>query len=452
MELYEDYYCILESRHSEVTGSSIILTAKNKKTTENSIMIDRGMFQELEYLNRNFDLENNINKLIGVIVTHAHLDHVGGLPYLIQQGYNGKFYATNETKLQLETSFTFKGFKSFYKKGLMPYYSEEDINQTKEMIEGCNYNKVIKINDNFSFMLLGNSHILGAAMVLVLVSCDGHMKQPFLFTGDYKESNTLFKPAPIPNWVKKLDNLIVISESTYGIEERKYGDNDDIVKNVACALNNGKTALINSIAGRFPQILYDFKLGQDLGNLSTKYKIYVDSPCGIKQLINHEAILGNFFIPQNFHLLDKKSRKEILLDNSPKIIIATSAGTSNFYMNNSINDPNWIIYFTNHLTPGSKSYNLVNSTEYTNIFYTGKYSGHGRFQEFANLISNFNVKILFANHGESQNRLEFLDEMYKLFDLDYAENLDSSKKYKINSSGIVKTIFYEEIMKSKMAI
>ncbi len=449
MELNNNFYHILESRHSEVTGSCNILTTHFPDNSEKSIMIDYGMFQEPKYVELNFNMEHNISKLIGVVLTHNHLDHVGKVACLPQQGYDRKIYTTYETKIQMETSFSFKNSKSFYRKGLMPYCSREDIINTMEMVEACKYNKVIKIDENFSIMLLGNSHMLGAAMILVLVSYPGYVPYSFLFTGDYKEKNILFKSPRIPSWVKKLKNLIIISESTYGIEE-KENSKDDTIEKIISSLNEGKIALINSIAGRFPQILYELKLAQDSGLLSTKYKICIDSKIGIKQLINHINILGNFFLPENLHFISKISRKELLEDDSPKIILASSTGTSPLYMERAVNNPKWIIYFTNHIAPESKAYNLVNSKEYTNVFWTGKYSGHGRFQEFVRLFSKFNITGLFANHGTFQNKRDFINEMSNLFDLEFAEELDNSKKYKINDSGIIQII--SGIEQQKIAI
>lgn len=85
-----------------VTGSSYLLTGKNGET----ILIDLGMFQGVEdesALNvapLSFDAKN----LKGVLLTHAHLDHCGRLPLLVQEGFQGKIYTTEATKEITEIS------------------------------------------------------------------------------------------------------------------------------------------------------------------------------------------------------------------------------------------------------------------------------------------------------------------------------------------------------------
>src|SRR5579859_711384 len=83
-----------------VTGSSYFLS----DDTDNGILIDFGMFQETsEISQRNaVPLPIDPKHIIGVVVTHAHLDHCGRLPLLIRMGYYGKIYMTEPTKMIVE--------------------------------------------------------------------------------------------------------------------------------------------------------------------------------------------------------------------------------------------------------------------------------------------------------------------------------------------------------------
>ena len=79
----------------EVTGSKHIFEINGR-----SYMIDCGAFQgkraESDEKNRNFEIP--VDKIDAVILTHAHYDHVGLLPLLVKQGYNGNIYATPATR------------------------------------------------------------------------------------------------------------------------------------------------------------------------------------------------------------------------------------------------------------------------------------------------------------------------------------------------------------------
>ena len=80
----------------EVTGSKhLIITDSGKK-----ILLDCGMFQgkgmETDAANRNLGFEPS--EIDYVLVSHAHIDHTGLIPYIYKNGFNGKVICTPATK------------------------------------------------------------------------------------------------------------------------------------------------------------------------------------------------------------------------------------------------------------------------------------------------------------------------------------------------------------------
>ena len=100
-----DFLVELTTKQREVTGSENLLRFNDRDNKQNLLLIDCGMLQEINV--NTFSIENcifdfNVKHLKGVFITHAHNDHVGKLPFLIKEGYEGKIYMSKETALFLE--------------------------------------------------------------------------------------------------------------------------------------------------------------------------------------------------------------------------------------------------------------------------------------------------------------------------------------------------------------
>jgi metallo-beta-lactamase family protein len=199
-----------------VTGSKYLLEGAGLR-----LLIDCGMFQGTKNLRlRNWNaLPVPIDKLDGVILTHAHLDHSGYLPVLARMGYRGPIYCTSGTrdlcevmlrdsaKLQEEEA-DFANRHGFSKHHpALPLYTLKDAEDTIRLLVPRDFDVPMMLNDHACFRLLPAGHILGAASVVLCM--EGKV---IAFSGDLGRPRDPIMRAPMP--LAHADYLIV--ESTYG--------------------------------------------------------------------------------------------------------------------------------------------------------------------------------------------------------------------------------------------
>ena len=206
-----------------VTGSKFLLEHDGKQ-----VLIDCGLFQGPKELRlRNWaPTPIDVKTLNAVVLTHAHIDHTGGLPRLISQGYRGPIFSTGGTRdlcgLLLPDSARIQEEEARYanKEGYsrhspaLPLYSEADARRALELFETFAYGRAREIVPGILLTFVPAGHILGSAIcVFDLLSS----KQRVVFSGDLGRYN-----APIlrdPMAVESATTLI--AESTYGDRAHK---------------------------------------------------------------------------------------------------------------------------------------------------------------------------------------------------------------------------------------
>ena len=267
---------------STVTGSKTLLNTKDKQ-----ILIDCGLFQgykNLRALNWTafpFDAQ----KLDAVVLTHAHLDHSGALPLLVNQGYRGPIYATPATidlcnillldsaKLQQEEAdFANRHHTTKYEVAL-PLYTISEAKRALRFLKPIDFNQATSMAPGISLRLKPAGHILGASSAEV--TAEG---KTILFSGDLGRPNDPIMHAPAPIG----DADYIVAESTYG--DRIHGSTDptnalgDAIKRTA---ERGGIVLIPSFAvGRAQEILlaiYRLKMTKAIPNLP----VFLNSPMAI---------------------------------------------------------------------------------------------------------------------------------------------------------------------------
>ena len=185
----------------EVGRSSLLLETPNSK-----ILIDCGLSPEpairgADANNGNKDVNKafpyldsanlSINELDAVVITHAHMDHIGFVPYLFKYGYEGPVYCTPPTR-DLAALLLSDYVKLSQRVGGTPLYDEKDIRKMLMHTITRDYGEVTNITDELKLTYHNAGHILGSATVHLHV---GEGMYNIVHTGDMKYGFTrLYDP------------------------------------------------------------------------------------------------------------------------------------------------------------------------------------------------------------------------------------------------------------------
>lgn len=312
-----------------VTGSNFLLMdIKNNL----KILIDCGFFQgpaNLEKMNREaFPFEPA--QIDFLLITHAHLDHIGRIPKLIRDGFKGTIYSTAPTKEISEYSF-FDSLNLQNKENEEILFTEEDIKKALSLWKTIDYGQEFSLGE-YLVVAKDAGHILGSTMWQI--SRNG---RKITFTGDLGNSpSTLLKDTESLGQTNYL-----VMESVYG--DRNHEDKDarrglleDVIEETM--KKNGTLMIPAFSIERTQQILYEIE-GMMENSRIPLVPVFLDSPFGIevtkiykkysKYLNDNVRKLiesGNeiFQFPQLQMTLSTEQSKAIFKANPRKIIIAGS--------------------------------------------------------------------------------------------------------------------------------
>lgn len=270
---------------SEVTGSKYLL-----KIDHYNLLVDCGMFQgkrKLRDLNWS-ELPIKPQEINAVIITHAHTDHTGYLPRLIRLGYENPVYCTAATadlmhlmlmdaaKFQVEDA-EFAKKKGYSKhKNPEPLFTQEDVERIQPMTRTASFEETIQITDQIAVTFYNAGHVLGAAIVEIILTGDTEIKK-IVFSGDLGRYNDplLFPPKTIDY----ADVLFV--ESTYGDKTIKQTDRNDIIELMNETFEKDGNLIVPAFAVGRTQTLLMYLKNVMMTKEIPIVKIVVDSPMAI---------------------------------------------------------------------------------------------------------------------------------------------------------------------------
>ena len=269
-----------------VTGSKYLIDLGDFE-----FLVDCGLFQGGRKLRElNWDkFPMPLNDLEAVVLTHAHLDHIGYLPRLVQQGFKGPIYCTEATaelaKILLLDSGKLQEEEAEYarKKGYsrhenpQPLYTKADAEAVFPQFVPKPFEHPFFIHPAVTVTFFHAGHILGASIVKFLIQGE-HQTKRLVFSGDlgrYKDP-LLFPPTRIP----KADILWI--ESTYG--DRKSSvlkPEEEMARAIRDTFDRGGLVIIPAFAvGRTQLLLYHLYQLMEKGKIP-KVPIFTDSPMAI---------------------------------------------------------------------------------------------------------------------------------------------------------------------------
>jgi len=431
----------------EVTGSMHLLELNGKR-----ILLDCGLFQgkRQESEAKNKELRVDPKKLDAVILSHAHIDHSGRLPYLVKNGYTGPIYSTFATRdlsnyMLLDSAYIQEKDAEYVnnrkKKGVKevePLYSVEDAQKTLNQFYGVGYERAFVVADELVCSFYDAGHILGSAQLHMIVNDKEKNKRfTFAFTGDLGRKNLpiLRDPQDLP------PSEFLITEHTYG--DRLH----------ASILNAGAEleGVINRTAKRGGKILipaFSVERTQEIVyhlNILWKQKkipdmpVFVDSPLSanvtqvfmshpecfdaetFKEFIDHAS--NPFGFGRLQYTRDVSESKALNDLKGPAIIISASGMCENgrilHHLRNNIEDPKNTVMIVGYMAQDTLGRKLLEKQTIVNIFgepynlraevaVMDAFSGHADRSDLLEHISKVKgLKKIFLVHGEEEQGLKF---------------------------------------------
>lgn len=435
----------------EVTGSCTVVY-----TAEKTIMIDCGLEQGQ-------DIYENVSMPITpadvdiLLLTHAHIDHSGKIPYLTANGFTGNIYCTEATRKlcgimlldsahiqEFEAQWRNRKAKRSGKEPYVPLYTADDASKALNQFKGCEYNKEYVLSDGVKICFTDAGHLLGSASISLTVTENGE-EETIVFSGDLGNINRpLIKDPDVP---PKADYVVI--ESTYG--NRLHGERPDYVFQLTKIINKtfekGGNVVIPSFAiGRTQELLYLIrKIKED--KLITRYPnfpVYVDSPLATEATEIYSGDLLDYYDDEALELLEKginpikfpnlrlsvtsDDSMAINRDNTPKIIISASgmceAGRIRHHMKHNLWKEESTILFVGYQAEGTLGRTIIEGATSVKLF--GEtiqvkarieqlvgISGHGDREILTNWLKSIKTKpkAVFVNHGGDSVCDEFAEHI-----------------------------------------
>lgn len=427
-----------------VTGSKhLIMTESGRQ-----VLLDCGLYQGLgkqtDELNRHLGLSPQ--HIDAVILSHAHIDHSGGLPYLVKNGFRGKIYCTPATYdaceiLLMDSAHIHESDiryinKRRLKKGfepLKPLYTTHDATECMKLFRPIPLKQEFHLNNELSFHFTEVGHIIGSAAVH-LRSYEKEHPVNLTFSGDVGRYNDLILKAP--ESFSQADHLIC--ESTYGDSLHEAPENCeqkllDIIMDT-CVQKKGKLIIPAFSLGRTQELVYILNNLKNKGKLP-RVKVFVDSPLSSKatqvmrknsHCFNEQVLASLSHDPDPFDFEDLKYIEDV--DDSkmlnqladPCIIISASgmgdAGRIKHHLANNVSNPNNAVLIAGYCSPGTLGHDLLSGQKEVHIFgemvevraevnSIQSLSAHADYSELLRFLSCQNpdqLKSIFLVHGEKE--------------------------------------------------
>jgi len=393
--------------------------------------------------------EFQIGQIDAVILSHAHLDHSGFIPYLFKYGYTGPVYCTAPTRdIAALTLLDF--VKIMRSEGKEPLFTSDEIKEMVKHTITLEYDEVTDITPDVRITLYNAGHILGSAMVHLHV---GNGLHNMLYTADMKYAKTQLLEPAITEF-PRLETMII--ESTYGGKDYVMPSRKDcdafFKKLIEEAFSRGGKVLIPVLGtGRAQEIMLTIEemirtgrlqnipvyvdgIVWDITAIHTAYPEYLNST--VRKLVFHQN--QNPFLSEIFKRVGSQTeRKQVIEEAGPCLILATSGmlvgGPSVEYLKQLSDNPKNLLVFVSYQGEGSLGRRIQNGErELTMSNDNGGqelvkinmqietiegFSGHSSRKELLNFVYKCNPKPkkVIVHHGENSRCLDLASALHKTY-------------------------------------
>ena len=437
---------------AQQVGRSAILL----QTRESEILLDCGINpgsgSAFEAFPR-FDISQfSLDNLDAVIISHAHLDHCGFLPFLYKYGYDGPTYCSVPTQ-SLMTLLQLDYLDVLAKQGMMPPYDQKDIRDSVLHTIPLRFGVVTDIAPDVRLTLHNAGHILGSSILHLHI---GEGLHNIVYTSDYKFGRTMLLEAAVTEFPRV---ETIITESTYGAPLDIMPARQEVEESLVQTLNKtlergGKVMIPVPAVGRAQEIMLVIdrymKLGMlreapvfiegmisDATAIHTAYPEYLSRE--VRNSILHKGV--NPFQSDYFTLVEHPSARENIISGGECIIIATSGmlegGPIIDYFKRLAHDEHNAIVFVSYqiegtlgrrIQKGLTEVSMMNSDRKIEVIQVNLdvetiegFSGHSDRRQISSYIRRVSPKLenIIVCHGERAKCLNV------------AQNLQ--KRYKVNA-------------------
>ncbi len=443
----------------EVGRSCILL-----QTPESRVLLDCGInvagrgSEEYPYLEAP---EFKIDELDAVVVTHAHIDHIGLVPFLFKMGYDGPVYCTAPTR-DIGALSQLDVVKIARAEGKEPPYDMDDIKKMVKNVVVLEYEEVTDITPDVRLTLYNAGHILGSAMAHLHI---GNGLHNFLYTGDINYGNSQMFDATATRF-PRMETMML--EATYGgkmnVKENEKAADEKLSELIKQTAERGGKVLIPVLgtgraqdvmllveklvkAGKMKEIpVYIDGMVWEMTAIHTAYPEYFTASLR-KRLLNRDT--NPFLNPIFKRVGSSKERKDIIDNEGPCVILATSGmlvgGSSVEYFKGLAENPKNLLVFSSYQGEGSLG-RRVQGGEKEISFAKGQkqeilkvnmevskieVSGHADRNALMNFINDCDPhpKKVIVNHGEASRCLDLASSIHKEFKIETIapKNLETTR-------------------------
>ncbi|MBR9706287.1 beta-CASP ribonuclease aCPSF1 [Candidatus Pacearchaeota archaeon] len=418
------------------------------QTSQTKVLLDCGINvagkgkEKFPYLDVS---EFKINELDAIILSHAHLDHSGLIPYLFKMGYRGPVYMTAPTRdIAALLALDFIGVA--YKQASAPLFSSVDVKEMVKHTICLDYNEVSDIAQDMRITLYNSGHALGSAMVHINIGNGAHN---LLYTGDMKYAKTKLLDRSISNF-PRLETMIV--ESTYGsrndILPPRRDSEEQLIESIKDTIRKGGKILVPELGlgraqetmlileeamreGKMPKVpIYIDGMIWDINGIHTAYPDFLNGHVRKEIFQDNNPFVSNIFV----RVGSPTERKEVI-EGGPCVVLATSGmlvgGASVEYLRHFASNKKNKICFVCYQGVGSLGRQIQDGIKHVKMTVDGKdedisvnleivtipgltaHAGRNELLDFANR-SNPRPNRIIINHGEQSKCLDLASSIYKL--------------------------------------